>query len=111
VKETEAMSESTCISTCTAPHREALAEGLLIRGHAVHRARAVVVQVAYESKVLKPGNHYLIGSRLKPGAFKLRVNFILTLHCPTGRIAVSCRMHASTASLTTRARTASHTAV
>jgi hypothetical protein len=33
------------------------------------------VQVAFESKVLKPGNH-LIGARLKPGAFKLWVNWI-----------------------------------
>jgi hypothetical protein len=38
-------------------------------------ARGVAVQVAFESKVLKPGNH-LIGSGLKPGAFKLWVNWI-----------------------------------
>jgi hypothetical protein len=35
--------------------------------------RLVAVQLAFESRFLKPGNH-LIGSRLKPGAFKLWVN-------------------------------------
>ena len=43
--------------------------------HHVDEYRAVAVQVAFESRVLKPGNP-LIGSRLKPGAFKLWVNWI-----------------------------------
>jgi hypothetical protein len=42
----------------------------------------ILVQAAFESKVLKPGNH-LIGSRLKPGAFKLWVKLDSSCTCPT----------------------------
>jgi hypothetical protein len=44
----------------------------------------VAVQVAFESKSLKPGNH-LIGSRLKPGAFQLWVKLDSTCTAPPRR--------------------------
>ena len=60
------------------PHRGLF--GRLVRGADVADGldgghRDVAAQVAFESNVLKPGYH-LIGSRSKPGAFKLWVNWI-----------------------------------
>jgi hypothetical protein len=59
-------------SMCTAPP-------CMPSSFSVH---CVAVQVAFESKVLKPGSHS-IGSRLKPGAFKaLWVNWIREVVLP-----------------------------